>query len=83
MGVHVFYRFRQIKDETELVEGEGVVVLNGFKEGVGVPSDLPPGSKATDLLSFASEVGGLRPAGWMIPESSLLAALVDDEREKQ
>jgi hypothetical protein len=83
IGVSVFYRpFRQIKDDSELEEGHGVVVLNGFRVGVAVPLDVAPGSKPADLLSFASGVGGMRPGGWLLPESSLLSAVVDDEREK-
>jgi AMMECR1 domain-containing protein len=82
MGVTVFYRFHEIKDETELNEGEGVVVMNGFKEGVGVPGDIEEGGKATELLGFASVVGGMREGAWLLPESTILAATVDDEREK-
>jgi hypothetical protein len=82
VGVSVFYRFRQIKDDTELEEGEGAVVMSGFREGVAVPADLPPGHKPGDLLSLASEVGGMRPGAWLLPEAAILAAQADDEREK-
>jgi hypothetical protein len=82
IGVSVFYRFREIKDDRDLGGGEGVVVMSGFREGVGVPQDVPEGAKPADLLSFASVVGGMRPGTWMLPESTLLSGTVDDEREE-
>jgi hypothetical protein len=79
VGVGVFYRFKEIKDETGLGDGEGVVVMNGFKEGVALPNDLPQGYKPQELLSFASQTGGMRPGAWLLPEATLLCAVVDEE----
>jgi hypothetical protein len=80
VGVSVFYRFREIKDEGDLSGGDGVVVINGFKEGVAVPGDVDSPGDPTAILSFASEVAGMRPGAWMLPGTSLLAAQVDEER---
>jgi hypothetical protein len=81
MGFCVFYQWREIKDDSELREGEGAAVVSGFREGVASPADAPSG-KASDILSFAAQVGGMRPGAWLLPEATILASVVDDEREK-
>ncbi|MDR2611282.1 MAG: hypothetical protein LBG06_00015 [Deltaproteobacteria bacterium] len=81
-GILVLHGFIQIKDDTQLPDGHGAVVMNGFKEGVAGPMDAPPGAKPSEILSFASRMAGMRPGGWMIPESTLFASPADEAREE-
>jgi hypothetical protein len=80
-GILVLHGFVEIRDDTELPEGYGAVVMNGFKEGVAGPMDADPGAKASAVLSFASEMAGMRPGGWLVPESALFASPADEARE--
>jgi hypothetical protein len=81
-GVGVFSRFEQIQDDKGVKQGDGVVVLVGFKEGVALPSDVPTGAAAADLLSRASEIGNMRKGGWLLPNASIFRAYVDEVIEK-
>ncbi|MDR1314438.1 MAG: hypothetical protein LBQ12_12310 [Deltaproteobacteria bacterium] len=80
-GILVMHGFVEIKDDSELPDGYGAVVMNGFKEGVAGPMDVDPGAKPSAVLSFASEIAGMRPGGWLVPESALFASPADEARE--
>ncbi|MDR1167161.1 MAG: hypothetical protein LBO66_15075 [Deltaproteobacteria bacterium] len=82
IAVAILGRFKEIESDLDLREGEGVVVLSGFKEGVAVWGDLAPGQGAKDLLSLASVVAGMRPGGWLTPSATLLSAPADEARER-
>jgi hypothetical protein len=82
VGILVLHGFVAIKDDSELPEGHGAVVMNGFQEGVAGPMDAPDGQKPADILSFASRMAGMRPGGWLIPETALFASPADEAREQ-
>jgi hypothetical protein len=75
-------RFNQVPDDKAVGEGEGVVILNGFKEGVATPMDIPPGGSIQDMLRIASEIAGLRPNAWLLPETSILTSPADEALEE-
>jgi hypothetical protein len=80
-GILVMHGFVEIKDDSELPADHGAVVMNGFKEGVAGPMDVLPGARPAEILSFASEMAGMRPGGWLVPESVLFASPADEARE--
>jgi hypothetical protein len=81
VGILVMHGFVEIKDDAELPPGHGAVVMNGFKEGLAGPMDVDPEAKSSAILSFASEMAGMRPGGWMVPGSTLFASPADEARE--
>ncbi|MDR2461030.1 MAG: hypothetical protein LBE38_09690 [Deltaproteobacteria bacterium] len=80
-GVGVLSRFTEIPDEKAWQEGQAVVVMRGFKTGLALPGDLPVGTSAFDLFSFASEMGGMRKGTWLLDDSSLFTSPADEVRE--
>jgi hypothetical protein len=74
----VLGEYVQVKDDTEVPPQSGVVIFNGFKEGLALPGDAPSGS-AADLLTFACEQAGLRPKIWLLPEVTTIFAVKVDE----
>jgi hypothetical protein len=81
-GITVLHGFVEIKDDKELPGGYGAVVMNGFKEGVAGPMDVMPGAPGSAILAFASEMAGMRPGGWLVPETALFASPADEAREE-
>jgi hypothetical protein len=78
----VLGEYTQVKDDTEVPSGSGVIVYSGFKEGLALPGDVSSSESAADLLSYACEQAGLRPKIWLLPEvATIFAAKVEDIRE--
>jgi hypothetical protein len=81
-GITVLHGFFEIKDDNSLPEGHGVVVMNGFKEGLAGPMDVAEGAGPSELLAFASQIAGMRPGGWLVPETVIFASPADEAREE-
>ncbi|MDR1309611.1 MAG: hypothetical protein LBL95_06915 [Deltaproteobacteria bacterium] len=83
VAVAVLHSLSEAADDREVGPGQAVVVLEGFRIGVGLPRDLPQGYRNFDLLSKACEMAGLRPQAWLLPgRCSILASDVDEMVER-
>jgi hypothetical protein len=78
----VFGEYTQVKDDTEVPPGSGVIVFSGFKDGLALPGDVSSSESAADLLTYACEQAGLRPKVWLLPQvATIFAAKVEEIRE--
>jgi AMMECR1 domain-containing protein len=71
----------EIAGDAEVAAGQGVVVLSGYAFAVGLPGDVPAGSRPFELLSEACRAAGLRPGAWLGERSTLFSALADQVAE--
>jgi AMMECR1 domain-containing protein len=80
VAVAVLQGLTEAANDSKVPKGDAVIVLNGFTLGVGLPGDLEPGYKASDLLTKACEASGLRPGVWRLSDkTTIFSAIVDEE----
>ena len=65
--------YQRVADDRQVPPRSAVIVYKGFTEAVGLPGDVPS-AEASDLLSFACEMAGLRPGTWMLPDAAIFTA---------
>jgi hypothetical protein len=82
VSLAVLSDLKEAKDDQEVRQGQATIVLNGFKQSVGLPSDVPIGAKARDLLNLTCQLAGLRPGAWMTSRSTILTAQVSEVFDK-
>jgi AMMECR1 domain-containing protein len=80
VGVAVLSNYNQAKNETEVPPRSAVIIYNGFTEWLALPGDVPS-EKAADLLTYACEQAGLRPRVWLLPQTTIYSAAVEELRE--
>ncbi|MDR1487749.1 MAG: hypothetical protein LBT62_07160 [Deltaproteobacteria bacterium] len=82
LGIAVLQALTEVKSDLEIRQGDAVIILNGFTFGVGLPSDLKPDYKISDLLTQACVASGLRPGVWRINDrTTIFSAIVDEALE--
>lgn len=80
LSVAVLANYSQAMDETEVPPRSAVIVYSGFTEWLALPGDIPSES-AADLLTYACEQAGLRPKIWLLPQTTIYSARVEEIRE--
>jgi AMMECR1 domain-containing protein len=79
VGVAVLHRLAEAADDKAVKAGQAVLILEGFKIGLGLPKDLPGKYDSAELLSSACQLAGLRPNAWLIPEKLTIFSTDVDE----
>ncbi|UQZ89638.1 hypothetical protein C4J81_10625 [Deltaproteobacteria bacterium Smac51] len=80
VAVAVLSNYTAAADDTEVPPRSAVIIYNGFTEWIALPDDIES-DKAFDLLSYACEQAGLRPQIWLLPQTSIFSAHVEEVRE--
>ncbi len=80
LSVAVLANYSQAMDETEVPPRSAVIIYNGFTEWLALPGDIPSES-AADLLTYACQQAGLRPKIWLLPQTTIYSARVEEIRE--
>ncbi len=81
VAVAVLGKYTRAKDDAEVPPRSAVVIYNGFTEWMALPGDVES-DQAADLLSYACEQAGLRPKVWLMPQTSIFWAEVQEIREE-
>jgi hypothetical protein len=83
VGVAVLHNLEEAYDDKAIGLEQAVVILEGFTMGIGLPKDMPPHYKNSEMLSKACQMAGLRPNIWLLPDKcTIFAADVDEVVEK-
>jgi AMMECR1 domain-containing protein len=82
VAVAILGKYTKAADDREVPPKSAVIIYNGFTEWMALPGDVESG-KAADLLSYACEQAGLRPNVWLLPQTSIFWATVEEVREKR
>lgn len=80
VSVAALGHYNRAKDDSEVYPGQAVLIFNGFTEWLALPEDVES-KKAADLLSYACQQAGLRPRVWLLPETVIYTASVEESRE--
>lgn len=80
ISIAVLSNYTRAKDETEIPPKSAVIVYYKFTEWMALPGDVKS-DKAADLLSYACEQAGLRPHVWLLSETAIFQAKVEETRE--
>ncbi|MDR1044011.1 MAG: AMMECR1 domain-containing protein [Candidatus Adiutrix sp.] len=80
ISLSVLGGFTQVNDDREVPRGAAVIIYNGFTEWPALPEDVAS-DQAADLLTFACEQAGLRPHAWLLPQTTIFTATVEQSRE--
>ena len=81
VAVAVLSNYVKAADDREVPPGSAVVIYNGFTEGLALPDDIESGKAAADLLSRACQDAGLRPNVWLLPQTTIYSAAVEQTSE--
>lgn len=82
VAVAVLGKYTKARDDRDIPPHSGVIIYNGFTEWLALPGDVES-EAAADLLRYACEQAGLRPNVWLLPQTSILWAPVEEVREKR
>lgn len=80
ISVGVLSNYTRAEDDRDVPPRSAVIIYSGFKEWMAMPGDVVSG-KAADLLSYACEQAGLRPNIWLLPQTTIFSAQVEEMRE--
>jgi len=82
LSIAVLSNYVRVNDDRDVPEKSAVIIYNGFTEWLALPFDVAS-NKAADLLNYACEQAGLRPHIWLLPETAIFIADVEESRESQ
>lgn len=82
VAVAVLGSYTKAVSDQDIPPRSAVVIYNGFTEWLALPGDVDSDSTA-DLLRHGCEEAGLRPNVWLLPQTTLFWAEVDQAREKK
>jgi AMMECR1 domain-containing protein len=80
ISLAVLTNYSRANDDREVPPRAAVIIYNGFTEHLALPGDIES-NKAADLLSHACQEAGLRPQAWLLPETVIFSARVEELRE--
>ncbi len=82
LSIAVLTNYARVKDDRDVPRKSAVIIYHGFTEWLALPHDVRS-DRAADLLSYASEQAGLRPNIWLLPQTAIFIADVEESRETQ
>lgn len=82
LSLAVLSSYIRVEDDRDIPPRTAVIILSGFTEAVGLPSDIKTENPA-DLLNLSAERAGLRPHIWLLPETAKFFARLDGYLEEQ
>jgi hypothetical protein len=82
VSLAVLSNLKEVKDDKEILSDQAAIVFNGFKQSIGLPSDVPTGTKPQQLLNLTCQLAGLRPGAWLTSRSTIFSAQVSEVFEK-
>jgi len=82
VSVAVLSNYARAVDERDVPPGSAVIIYHGFIEWMAMPGDVESKS-AADLLRYACAQAGLRPNVWLLPQTAIFSATVEESRENR
>lgn len=82
VSIAVLSGYTRANDDSDVPSGSAVIIYNGFTEWMALPDDIES-TKAADLLDYACEQAGLRPHVWLLPQTVIYSAGVEQSSERQ
>ena len=80
VSVAVLSNYTKAADDRDIPPKSAVIIYNGFTEWLALSGDIES-DKASDLLSYACEQAGLRPNIWLLPQTTIFWAEVEEAGE--